>query len=185
MKSLRIYATIAIAAIAGVFSSPSGASLLGDTVSCSITPTPFWICTAPTAVVGPGNEFELELPGSPSSFGFFVDLGAFSIAVASNEDNTFGLGANELLTLSSLDAGGAIIGIANFSSSLVTNIDASDVTFTSDSVTINIDSGAFWSPGSSLSFDLVIQAVPEPGTLGALLIGLAGLGAARRRRAAA
>jgi hypothetical protein len=134
--------------------------------------------------VGAGQEFELEIPAAPNDFGLGVDVGASSIRISSIEDNGFGLGAGELLTLTGLDfsTGGTIVGVANFIQSGVT-LSPNSLSFTANSVSIDLQS--FWAVGSFLSFDLVTAAVPEPATLALLGLGLAGAGfsVARRRRA--
>lgn len=179
----RTRSWLAAASLAFAASTPAMAGLVGDTVGCTITPTPFWVCSAPTAVVGAGAEFELHIPGS-TNFGFGVDLGSTSIKVASIVNNLFGLGANELLTLSSLDAGGPITGITNLTISGVTGLNASAITWTGDSITIDLDHGTSWSVGSFVSFDIVTGTVPEPGSLALGGLALAALGWSRRRRAA-
>ena len=173
------------AALLGVMAAPAQASLIGDTISCEITPTPFWVCDNPTAVVGAGAEFELDIPQSPTDFGFLVDVGAESVRLSSNEDNIFGLGANEFLTLSDLDwVGmiGEIVGIENFSFGGVTGMDSSDISFSEHSVMIDLHDTE-WSPDSFIYFDLQTRhRVPEPGVLGLIGLGLAGFMIARRRR---
>ena len=177
------FLTAVLALTAGLaYSSVQAApSLIGDTVDCGIVPTPFWICTTPTAVVGPGNEFQLTIPAS-TNFGFDVDLGASSVRIASNRATPFGLGAGETLTLSDLDfaPSAIIVGIANFTSSLVTGMTLSDVTFADHSVTIDLDNNTGWQPGSFVSFDLIVAQVPEPNALLLLSLGLVYLGCTRR-----
>lgn len=180
MQKRRISWMVAVTLAASV--APATAGLVGDTVGCSITPTPFWVCDSPTAVVGAGVEFELELPSSPSSFGLGVDLGDFSIRIANIEDNAFGLGAGELLTLSGLDAGGPIIGITNFVASDVSVISPGSISWTDNSVAIDLDSSAFWLVDSFVSFDLITATVPEPGSLLLGGLALAALGWSRQRR---
>lgn len=177
------FVIFAVALIAGLATSPVRAGLVGDTVGCSITPTPLWVCNAPTAVVGAGVEFQLDLPQASSSFGLAVDLGDTSVLISNIEDNLFGLGAYELLTLTSLDLGAPIIGISNLVVSGVSVLSGSSITWTGTSVTVDLNSGAQWQVGSSVSFDLVTAQVPTPGTLALGGLALVALGWTRRRRA--
>ncbi len=165
------------------FAVSAQASLIGDTVSCAITPTPFWQCDTPTAVVGAGHEFELFIPTS-NDFGFNVDLDASSVTVSSNKQDVFGLGASEFLTLSDLDwvgVNGVIVGITNFSTSAGTMMSISDVTFNEHAVFIDMNNTS-WTSGSFYSFDLATRhSVPEPTTLFLIGFGLAGIGCARKK----
>jgi hypothetical protein len=78
-------------------------------VGCSITPTPFWRCNIPTTVVDPG----LGVPvGRLARLRIRYQPRRILLSM-NTQNNAFGLGANELLVLSSLDAGAPIIGISN------------------------------------------------------------------------
>ncbi len=61
-----------------------------------------------------------------------------------------------------------------------------DSTFTSNSVFLNFGEGETWQAGQQAIFDLTFApfGVPEPGTWGLMLLGVAGIGFAARRRAA-
>lgn len=171
-------------AVAALLLSPmaANADLIGTEVGCEITPTPFWVCDAATNTVGPGAEFELELPQSPDNFGLSVDISSNSITIANIENNAFGLGANELLTLTFV---GDVLGVSNFVASNVSDISIAAISFVDNALTIDINSGATWSVGGFVSFDLDVAVdVPEAGTFALLSLGLLGMGLSRRRKKA-
>ncbi|MDX1734124.1 MAG: PEP-CTERM sorting domain-containing protein, partial [Halioglobus sp.] len=176
----RIFAVLMLS----VFAATANATLIGDTVGCSITN--FWDCDSPTAVVGdPGAEFILAdviSPGGPF-VDFSVDIGANSIAINGIGSLITVNAPNSLiLTLDDLDWVGMpaaeIIGIDNLVTT-VSGIDLSDITFTAHSVSIELGQGASsWVSGNSLSFDLV-KGVPSPATIALFGLGLAGIGWSR------
>jgi PEP-CTERM motif len=178
-----VAAAIAVLTAAG----PARATLVGDTVGCSVSPTPPLECSSPTAVVGAGPEFELDLLPPFSTSVFSVDLGASSVRIENIVANTtLFVPQFNPLTLSSLDAGGPIIGIANLVVSDVTVFSASSVAWTADSLQIDLGSDANWGVDSFVSFDLVLgptAPIPEPSSIALAALALAGLGLSRRRAA--
>jgi hypothetical protein len=166
------------------FSSTAQATLIGDTVTCSIS-TFVLDCSTPTAVVAPAPEFILSVAARPQ---FLVDIGASSIAVTLFSGGFSLSQSGAVLQLGSLDdSAGDIVGIANFITTGTTGIDASDVAFTAHTATLNLDESA-WTNGNEAvaRFDLIVRsaaaAVDEPGSVATIGIALAALGLSRRRK---
>jgi hypothetical protein len=172
-----------IAGVVLMVSFTAQATLIGDTATCS-TSGPVLTCSTPAAVVTPAPEFTLLLFGTTPEFA--VDIGASSIAITLVSGGISMSATGSAFTLASLDdSAGDIVGIANFTTSGTTGIDASDITFTAHAVRFNVDDSA-WTEGrnSFARFDLVVRgaAVAEPATLALLSIGLGAFGITRRRK---
>lgn len=177
--------------IVAVFSASvatlSHASFVGDTVNCSLSPSYLTSCNQSSATVGAGEEFTIftQTPGLT----WLVDIGANSVSVTLNGPANWGvsggIGQFKLLSLNEFGISSSITGISNFFTNTNYGIDASDITFTSDSLNISfINSG--WNTGQLLSFDVVTrpnQSIPEPASMALLGLGLAGIGFSRRKKA--
>lgn len=186
MKTGHNLAALAATATLMLSAGTASASLIGDSVSCATNGAGGYSCDAPTAVVGGASEFTLN--GPPGAV-FDVNIGADDILVTFIFGGGVSLGSPVTLMLSDLDWVGSplgeIVGIANFATTATAGITASDVTFGAHSVDIVLGSGTTWAQNQFLSFDLVTSdpsAVPLPATLPLVVLGLAGLGVASRRR---
>ena len=113
-----------------------------------------------------------------------VDLAASSITLAPFTAINFGPGV--AATFGDLDSSlGDIVGV-NVTTSGLSGIDASDLAFTAQSVTIDL-SNSNWPSGGSAAISLLFgnaAAVPLPATLVLVGAGLVGVGAWRRGVAA-
>lgn len=171
----------ALVVLLGAVPRAAEASLIGDSVTCTAGNL---TCTPTTAIVGGGTEFVLSQIGGL----FSVDVAASSITLGNiaevglQVDNGVGF----FPSFGDLDSSlGDLVGVSVTTSAGVIGIDASDLSFTADSVTIALD-GSRWPEGSTATISLIFAAaaVPVPATL--LLVGSAGagLGAVRvwRRR---
>lgn len=179
-----------------MFSLPgqAGASLLGDTVSCSSTNVGLGSCTPTTAEVkDPDVEFTIfPIPGIGTVF-FGINVSASSIQFALTTNFPDVVFPEASITISDLDFDpGADITAVGVVNSGVEG--AFVVSFTADSVTLTlfeqvsccIVNGSVWTNGDSITVNLTTAsaAVSEPGTLTLVASALLGVGAVvlRQRR---
>jgi hypothetical protein len=180
MRKMLVATGVALA-----ISFPVQATLIGDMITCSATGV--LLCDTSSAVVmnAPATpEFTLNHTiGIPV---FTVDVGASSVNVRASFRGFSAFATGTALDLGSLDDSvGPIIGIANFTTTGTTGIDASDVTFTAHSIHFNMDDSG-WELTANASFDLLVASpvasVGEPATLMLLGAPLAIWGVTRRRK---
>lgn len=169
----RHTASLILAFSMAIFSGTSQASFIGDTVQCASDG--FWAvgCNPASATIGAGIEFDVL--GIASGYHWSLDLGANSVVFKSLSPTQVNGGLGKVY-LTGFDQE-SIIGITNFATDTWFGIEASDITFTSNSITIDANSSG-WLPGQQLSFDI---AVPEPATLSLLALGIAGFRLSRCR----
>lgn len=141
----------------------------------------------PVTVTDPGVESQILLVGRPV---FDIDVGSSSIVVSSLSvsEFSFNVGAirEDILSFSNLSWGaqpGEIVGASLTFIGDITGLDDGDLSFTANSLDINLNNIVF-DPGASFRIDLDVDHLPEPGTIALFGLGLAGLGLARRRKAA-
>ena len=181
----RAIRQLSAAAALALYSSVTPASLIGDTITCTLTGAIAmrFVCVPASAVLGPSQEFELVVSFVMSvRTGFVVDIGAGSVTLTntSSEQRIFDALPITLIFGSLDDSTGDIVGVANFTTTNTSGISASDVSFTEHSVTFQLGSSIWAASGGTASFDLVTspsQVVTEPtsATLLGIAVGVLGL----------
>lgn len=174
-----------VAALATVLiAGHAHAGMLGDTVRADyLYPNDTTVIFNQDVVVAGGVEIvNVPIMSTPSS----LDFGDTSISFRQGPLPDIGQytpGDFNGWLLSSLDLGAPIIGF-NLTSFGIAGLDSSLVSFTSDSIKINLQ-GLFVEASNGWDLELLTRgtSVPEPGTLALVGFGLAVLGLSRRRRA--
>ena len=148
--------TLAGLAAIGMTAAVAHADLTGDQVTGEIVggPGAFQV-VPPVAIVGAGDEFNIEFVGTPSHA---IDIGANSMHVRSIFGARISTGAGEVLVLGDLDwvgVEGRIVGIENFQTN-EPEYDINDVTFTDHEVRFDIGHN-IWEIDGFASWDLVVE----------------------------
>jgi hypothetical protein len=160
----------------------TGQTLGGTDIEVNGAPSPL---VPPTALVGSGVEFRVDYGATPF---FSVDFTEDAlVTVTQILSGRLGHGAQHSVTF--FDVAGTIPDILDVSLTGtfgVTGITQSDISWTTDSFTVELGSGTSWGPGDF--FTMQVTHVPEPTTLALLGFGLVGVSVAvmrRKRRSAA
>ena len=199
-KSIRAALRVLTWALAGALScvGSAHATLLGDSITGHLTQgtnvgVPIISDFVSPAIVGPGIEFTsttgVDVFGQ--TWVINVDVGSDNFLVSFSSNNGANIsslaGPYFTIELGNLDWNGGPGGITGVSLANVSGVPFwgdghTGLSWMTDSISVAFNS---LENGASYLFDVQgVRQVPEPGTLGLLGLGLAGLGFARRRKAA-
>jgi hypothetical protein len=179
LRAFRSTAAMLCMLGATVVSNPASASLIGETISGS------GLTLSPTvATIGAGVEFSgvNNGPGSDDTIDF--DFGANTLTISSKNFLTawFGMGTFTFGGFDEIIKSFSLTSNTGFSANFIT-----DYSFTSDSITLNMDFGLVTNSqqGDVAVFNINSNAeVPEPTSLALIGLALAGVSCVRRRNIA-
>lgn len=174
------FAKLALACALMVSSAAYAGPLTGKSLSGTNSDGTFLPAT--TAAIGAGVEFTADFFSTPF---FSIDFdGNGLVKVTEILNGGLGHGAGQLLSFFDIFADiGQITGFDFVSASGVTGIDQSDLSFTADSISMEVGTGTSWASGDFFTAQIRFAAqVPEPAPVALLGIGLLGMAMSRRRK---
>lgn len=180
MTTLRGFPLAALLAAGLSFSAGAGAALVGDSVTCSYTFAGRACNPTAATVVDPGAEFML---GSQLQ----VDVSETTIVI-SQVAGTFGIPSDEMLTIGDMQwSSSQPSTITAVTLGTVTELtlppEQLDLSFTADSVTIDLSGTSTWRTGSSVEILVSHMLVPVPAAAWLFASALLWLGRLGSRRA--
>lgn len=173
------FAELALAAALIVGNAAYAGPLTGKTLSATNSAGTF--SPATTAAVGSGVEFTADFSSIPF---FSIDFDENGLVTVTDIlGGGLGHGAGQLLSFFDVFAEiGPIVGFNFVSSSGVTGIDQSDLSFTANSIAMEVGSGTSWVTGDTFTAQIQFAPVPEPASMALLAIGLAGIAMSGKRK---
>lgn len=179
--------TIRHAAIVLAFAASAASAaptLLGDSVELSASNSNYNASTASATVASSGGPEFIIRRGTGTDPRWSVDVDALSVTFALLTGTLGPLDA--VFTLGDLDFGAGWSGISAITVNVAGTIDGFDpsqVSFTADTLSLQVQRGQTWSVGSAVTVDFLVHAaVPEPASAVLAALALAALAVSRRPR---
>ena len=161
-----------------VASASQAGPVLGDSVSCGVSGGGTFSCSSAAETVGNGVEFQVgNLPGAAY---FNIDFSDGLLTAFGLNNGSLSATILHFSDLTTPFSSASFVGQTGF-----TGLDVGDFTFSAGELMIDLR-GTSFSQGSqfSVAFAPTPSAVPEPGTIALLGLGLIGIVAARKRKQA-